>query len=98
MLITELKNREAIEKLDKHVVQILIEELEKSGEDYRIMILPDHPTPIRIRTHSCDPVPYLLYDNRKKLGSQEDYSEVTAAASGHVWKDGYRLMDYLLED
>ena len=89
---------EAIEKLDKHVVQILIEELEKSGEDYRIMILPDHPTPIRIRTHSCDPVPYLLYDNRKKLGSQEDYSEVTAAASGHVWKDGYRLMDYLLED
>ena len=89
---------QAIEKLDKHVVQVLVEELEKSGEDYRILILPDHPTPIRIRTHSSGPVPYLLYDNRKKLGGQENYSEETAGMSGLVWKDGYQLMDHLLED
>ena len=89
---------EAIEKLDKHVVKVLVEELEKSGEDYRILILPDHPTPIRIRTHSSGPVPYLLYDNRKKLGGQENYSEETAEKSGLVWKDGYQLMDHLLEE
>ena len=89
---------EAIEKLDKHVVQVLVEELDKSGEDYRILILPDHPTPIRIRTHSSGPVPYILYDNRKKLGGQENYSEETAGQSGLVWKDGYQLMDHLLED
>ena len=89
---------QAIEKLDKHVVKVLVEELEKSGEDYRILILPDHPTPIRIRTHSNGPVPYLLYDNRKKLGGQENYSEETAGMSGLVWKDGYQLMDHLLED
>jgi len=89
---------QAIEKLDKHVVQVLVEELEQSGEDYRILILPDHPTPIRIRTHSSGPVPYLLYDNRKKLGGQENYSEETAEKSGLVWKDGYQLMDHLLED
>ena len=89
---------QAIEKLDKHVVQVLVEELEKSGEDYRILILPDHPTPIRIRTHSSGPVPYLLYDNRKKLGGQENYSEETAGMSGLVWKDGYQLIDHLLED
>lgn len=89
---------EAIEKLDKHVVQVLIEELDKSGEDYRMLILPDHPTPIRIRTHSSGPVPYLLYDNRKKLGGQENYSEETADKSGLVWKDGYKLIDHLLED
>jgi len=89
---------QAIEKLDKHVVQVLVEELEQSGEDYRILILPDHPTPIRIRTHSSGPVPYLLYDNRKKLGGQENYSEETAGMSGLVWKDGYQLMDHLLED
>lgn len=89
---------QAIEKLDKHVVKVLVEELEQSGEDYRILILPDHPTPIRIRTHSSGPVPYLLYDNRKKLGGQENYSEETAEKSGLVWKDGYQLMDHLLED
>ena len=72
--------------------------MEKSGEDYRILILPDHPTPIRIRTHSSGPVPYLLYDNRKKLGGQENYSEETAEKSGLVWKDGYQLMDHLLEE
>ncbi len=89
---------EAIEKLDKHVVQVLIEELDKSGEDYRMLILPDHPTPIRIRTHSNGPIPYLLYDNRKKLGGQENYSEETAEESELIWKDGYKLIDHLLED
>lgn len=89
---------QAIENLDKRVVKVLIEELEKSGEDYRMLILPDHPTPIRIRTHSNGPVPYLLYDNRKKLGGQESYSEKTAEQSGLIWKDGYKLIDHLLED
>lgn len=89
---------QAIEKLDEHVVKVLVEELEKSGEDYRMLILPDHPTPIRIRTHSNGPVPYLLYDNRKKLGGQENYSEETAEQSGLIWKEGYKLIDHLLED
>ena len=89
---------QAIEKIDKQVVQILIEELEKSGEDYRILILPDHPTPIRIRTHSNGPVPYLLFDNRKNLGSQECYDEKTAEKNSIIWKDGYKLIDHLLEE
>ena len=84
--------------VSKIPLKSLVEELEQSGQDYRILILPDHPTPIRIRTHSSGPVPYLLYDNRKKLGGQENYSEETAEKSGLVWKDGYQLMDHLLED
>ncbi len=88
---------QAIEFIDKHVVQVLVEELNRSGEDYRILILPDHPTPIRVRTHTNGPVPYLLYDNRKALGNQEDYSEETAEKNGIMWKDGYTLIDYLLE-
>lgn len=95
-LVTE--KVQAIENIDKYVVKTLVEELEKSGEDYRILILPDHPTPIRIRTHSSGPVPYLLYDNRKKLGGQEMYSEETGKESQIVWKDGYKLIDHLLED
>ena len=88
---------ESIEYLDKRVTRLIVEALEKAGEDYRILVLPDHPTPIRVRTHTKDPVPYLLYDSRKELGSQEEYSEKTAKESGIVWIEGYRLIDYLLE-
>ncbi len=88
---------ESIEYLDKRVTRLIVESLEKAGEDYRILVLPDHPTPIRVRTHTKDPVPYLLYDSRKELGSQEEYSEKTAKESGIVWKEGYRLIDCLLE-
>ncbi len=88
---------ESIEYLDGRVIRMITEALEKAGENYRILILPDHPTPIRVRTHTKDPVPYLLYDSRKELGGQEDYSEKTAKKSGIVWKDGYRLIDCLLE-
>lgn len=89
---------QAIEKIDKYIVKTLVEELEKSGEDYRILVLPDHPTPIRIRTHSNGLVPYLLYDNRKPLGSQESYDEAVAERNAIVWEDGYKLINHLLEE
>ena len=89
---------QAIENIDKYIVKTLVEEMENSGEDYRILVLPDHPTPIGIRTHSGEPVPYLLYDNRKKLGGQNAYSEETGAAGQITWKDGFKLVDHLLED
>lgn len=89
---------QAIELIDKHVVQMLVDELNKSNEDYRILVLPDHPTPICIRTHSKGPVPYMLYDNKKKLGGQENYDEETAKQNDLFWADGYKLIDHLLED
>ena len=89
---------EAIESLDKRVVKILVEELNVAGEDYRMLVLPDHPTPISIRTHSGGPVPYMLYDSRKKLGSALKYDEETAKQNELFWGDGYKLIDHLLED
>ena len=89
---------QAIENIDKYVVKTLVEELDKVGEEYRILILPDHPTPICIRTHSRAPIPYLLYDSRKALGSQEMYSEKMAMESQILRKDGYTLIDHLLEE
>lgn len=89
---------QAIENIDRHVVKILVEEFQKAGEDYRILVLPDHPTPIRIRTHSNGPVPYMLYDSRKTLGSQESYDEKTAEQNNIIWKDGYKLIEHLLEE
>ena len=92
------EKEQAIENLDKYVVKTLIEELNKSGEEYRMLVLPDHPTPICIRTHSRAPIPYLLYDSRKTLGSQEMYSEEVAEKNQIVRVDGYTLIDHLMEE
>ncbi len=87
---------QAIENIDKYIVEPLAEKMEQSGEAYRMLILPDHPTPIRIRTHSNGPIPYLLYDSTKQLGSYETYNETVGEQSGIVRKDGYQLIDVLL--
>lgn len=89
---------QAIENIDRYVVQPLVKTMEQAGEAYRILILPDHPTPIRVRTHTGAPIPYLLYDSRKTLGSSEAYNEKTAEANGIVKQKGYQLMDYLLSE
>ena len=64
---------QAIEWLDERIVKPIVEGLNAAGEDFRMLILPDHPTPICIRTHSSEPVPYVLYDSRysKDLSSKE---------------------------
>jgi len=88
---------EAIEKIDKHIVRVLKDALEQSEIDYRMLILPDHPTPIRVRTHTSNPVPYLLYDSRMSQSGQTSYNEKTAEESGIVCRDGHKLLDKLLE-
>ena len=88
----------AIEYLDGRVIGRLADALDAAGEAYRLLVLPDHPTPIRARTHTKDPVPYLLYDSRRAdPGDVHTYGESAAAGSSHVWPDGYRLLDCLLE-
>ena len=89
---------QAIENIDRYVVQPLVETLEKSGEDYRMLILPDHPTPIRARTHTSEPIPYLMYDSTKTLGTNPMYSEKVGEMNSILKKDGYQLMDYLLNN
>ena len=89
---------QAIENIDRFVVKPLIEKMNQSGEDYRILVLPDHPTPIAVRTHTSGPVPYILYDSRQAKEGQNTYSEKSGAASGILWQDGYQLMDYLLNN
>ena len=87
----------AIENVDGRVVARITEAMDQSGEDYRLMILPDHPTPICVRTHTSDPIPYLIYDSRKAIDGIHTYNEKEAAKSTRIWKDGYRLIDHLLE-
>ena len=87
----------AIENVDGRVVARITEAMDQSGEDYRLMILPDHPTPICVRTHTSEPIPYLIYDSRKAIDGIHTYNEKEAAKSTCIWKDGYRLIDHLLE-
>lgn len=89
---------QAIEWLDEKVIKNVVKGLGEAGEDFRILILPDHPTPICARTHTKEPVPYLLYDSRKAVEGQETYNEKKAKISGIMWEDGYRLIEHLLGD
>ena len=89
---------QAIEKIDEYVVRPLIEKMEASKEDYRMLVLPDHPTPICIRTHTAGPIPYVLYDSRRALGNFGGYSEKIATEGGIYREDGYQLIDVLFEN
>lgn len=88
---------QAITYLDSRIVAPIKAAMDASGEDYRMLVLPDHPTPIRIRTHSSDPIPYVIYDSRYQNKRNARYSEAEAAATGKFTADGYQLMEEFLE-
>ena len=88
---------QAIEFIDEQIVGVAKRALDASGEPYRMLILPDHPTPVALRTHTSDPVPYLLYDSTKKVNGPAVYTEETAAASEYNFDEGYRLMGHFTQ-
>ncbi|MBE5935750.1 MAG: cofactor-independent phosphoglycerate mutase [Lachnospiraceae bacterium] len=86
----------AIENLDQRVIKPLVEELGKHGVEYRMLIMPDHPTPIRLRTHTSEPVPYMIYDNVHKVLSGLKYTEKDAKESGNFIENGYTTIERLI--
>ena len=86
---------QAIEYLDERIIRYVKEAMDASGEDYRMLVLPDHPTPIEVRTHTSEPVPYLLYDSTRKQDNDWQYSEKCAADGGIFHPQGHELIDYL---
>lgn len=88
----------SIEYLDERVIRVVKEGLDKAGVDYRMLIMPDHPTPISKRTHTSTPIPYLIYDSTKRdVKKCQSYNEKEAETSGNFFAEGYRLMDHYLE-
>lgn len=85
----------AIEYLDGRLIKIVKEAFDASKEDVRILVLPDHPTPIAKRTHVSDPVPYMLYDSNTPVENQFRYNEKEAKASGIYVAEGHKLIDHL---
>ena len=94
----ETENKvKSIELIDSKILAPVYEYLVSCGEPFKIMILPDHPTPIRIRTHSIDPVPFMIYSSKEETKGVDTFSEATAATTGLYIPDGFTLMDKLIE-
>jgi len=86
----------AIEFLDSRIIKPVYEGLKAAGVDFRMVVLPDHPTPICVRTHTSDPVPYMLYDSTDEKNESWSYNEKDAEASGNFLDEGYKMMEKLL--
>ncbi len=89
---------QAIERIDKRALEIILSGLKEMGEDYAILVMPDHPTPLTLRTHVRDAVPFILYRSTdEKSNPDYIYTEDCAQSTGVVVAHGYELMKMLIE-
>ena len=86
----------AVELLDSEVIGPVVEKMKAAGEDFRLLVLPDHPTPICKRTHTSDNVPYMLYDSTNPQSHTWNYNEEEGRKSGNFVAEGHKLMDKFL--
>ena len=86
----------AIEKIDSLILAPVLKYLESCGEDFKIMVLPDHPTPLDIRTHSPEPVPFFIYDPADEKCGVEVFTEKTCEATGTYIPEGSELLGYMI--
>ena len=93
----EMENKvKSIEYIDKRVLAPVLEALRDSGEDFKVLVLPDHPTPIEIRTHSSEPVPFFIYDSTADKEGVSVFTEDTCEATGRYIPDGSTLLEYMI--
>lgn len=93
----EMENKvKSIEYIDKRVLAPVLEALRDSGEDFKVLVLPDHPTPIEIRTHSSEPVPFFIYDSTEDKEGVSVFTEDTCEATGRYIPDGSTLLEYMI--
>lgn len=92
---TENKIR-AIELIDKYILAPVVEFL-KSYDDFAVLVCPDHPTPLSIKTHTSNPVPYLIYDSKNEVeNGVKSFCEEEAEKTGNYIEKGFTMMDYFL--
>ena len=94
----ELENKVlSVELIDGKILRPVYDYLVSTGEAFRIMVLPDHPTPIRLRTHTILPVPFFIYDSETELQGVENFCEESAEAKNYYVENGYTLMEKLIK-
>ena len=94
----EAENKvKAIEEIDKRSLKIMLEYLENCGEAYRILIMPDHPTPLETKTHSASPVPFMIYDSETPQEGAESFTEKACEQKNNYVQNGPQIMEKLLK-
>jgi 2,3-bisphosphoglycerate-independent phosphoglycerate mutase len=88
----------AIEIIDKKVVKVIKDSLDEMGVNYKILILPDHPTPVSKMTHTSEPVPFLIYESSASSLNGQIYDEFSAQKTGLFIDRGHKLLDYFLKN
>ncbi|WP_370740139.1 cofactor-independent phosphoglycerate mutase [Ruminococcus sp.] len=93
----EIENKvKAIEMIDEHILDPVVEFL-KGYDDFAVLVCPDHPTPLSIRTHTSTPVPYLIYDSKNEINSGvKVFCEKEARETGNYIEKGFTMMNYFL--
>ncbi|MCS7164173.1 MAG: cofactor-independent phosphoglycerate mutase [Thermodesulfovibrio sp.] len=86
----------AIEDIDKIVLGKILNEAPKRFKEFKILLLPDHPTPIKVKTHTADPVPFVIYDSKKKEEKKRKFSEEILQNPDIKIEDGFKLMDFFI--
>lgn len=86
----------SIEKIDSQILTPVKKKLDDLGEPYRILLMPDHATPIAIRTHALDPIPYVMYTKDGNVKSGMTYSEKNGKKTGNMLEYGHDLMQYFI--
>jgi 2,3-bisphosphoglycerate-independent phosphoglycerate mutase len=87
----------SIEQIDELVVKPIFDTLTAKGEPFKLLICPDHPTPLSIMTHCKEPVPYLIYNSEQKVNGAKAYDEEQAEKTGVFIENGVMLMQRLLD-
>ena len=87
----------SIELIDEKILAPVYEYLKNREDEFKIMVLPDHPTPLRLRTHTSDPVPFMIYSSEKPADGVDGFNEDSAKTTGLYVPNGYGLMEMLIE-
>lgn len=94
----EIENKvKSIELIDEKILAPVFDYLDSMDEPFKVMILPDHPTPIRMRTHTITPVPFMIYSSQEEVQGVEKFDEDTASQTGLYIPNGYTLMDRFIQ-
>ena len=95
----EIENKvKSIELIDKYVLEPVVEYLKSTGAAFRVLITPDHATPLSLKTHTNDPVPFMIYDSSKDNNGVKNFNEKTASETGLFVEKGHTIMDLFTAD
>ena len=88
----------SIELIDQKIVKPVIDYIKSTGEDYKVLIMPDHPTPLALKDHVMDPVPFVMYDSTNEVKGIDKYNEENCKNAGLHIPEGYKLMEKFIKE